>query len=91
MKRPGIDEVRPARAVALRYTADEMAAPQVVAKGRGELAERILAISAEADIPVVEDGDLVELLEAVELLDEIPTELFTAVAETLAFLYRLKA
>ena len=90
MNRPGTHEPRPARAVALRYATDEMAAPKVVAKGRGELAERILSISAESEVPVVEDSVLVELLEAVDLMEEIPTELFTAVAETLAFLYRLK-
>ena len=76
-------------AVALRYDRGEDRAPSVVAKGRGEVAEKILAIAQEHDIPVRSDPDLLNLLSACELGDQIPEELFGAVAEVLAFLYRV--
>lgn len=53
------------------------------------MAERILALAAEHGIPVHEDTDLVALLSACDLGDEIPVELFTAVAELLSYLYRV--
>lgn len=77
-----------ARAVALRYAREEESAPRVVARGVGETAERILALAREHGVPVREDADLVELLAACELDEEIPIELYAAVAEILAFLYR---
>jgi flagellar biosynthesis protein len=82
---------RPRRAVALRYGREAEGAPRVVAKGGGELAERIVAAAREAGVPVREDHDLVALLAACELGDEIPAELFTAVAEILVHLYRLNS
>jgi len=77
------------RAVALRYERVEMPAPRVTAKGSGELAQRILALAHAHDVPVREDPDLVELLAACDLGEEIPSELYHAVAELLAFLQRL--
>jgi len=83
----------PLQAITLRYApADqggESGAPTVTAKGRGEVAERILAIARDNDVPVREDKDLVALLSACDLGEEIPTELFTAVAELLTYLYRV--
>lgn len=76
-------------AVALRYDRDGAGAPEVVAKGRGEVAEAILAAAHRHGVPVREDGDLLELLSACDLGDEIPVELFEVVAELLSFLYRL--
>ena len=75
------------RAVALRYDrgsseAQGGDAPQVVAKGRGVLAERILEIAREHDVPVRSDRDLVELLSACELGDEIPIEVWGASARS---------
>lgn len=78
-----------ARAVALRYERADMPAPRVTAKGTGELARRILALAEEHDVPVRTDPDLLELLAACDLGQEIPSELYQAVAELLAFLYRL--
>lgn len=78
----------PKKAVALRYKALEDAAPRVLAKGRGSLAERILAIAQAHGIPVKEDRDLVTLLEALDVGKEIPPELYQVVAELLAFVYR---
>ena len=77
--------------VALRHDRDGgpgAGVPLVVAKGRGELADRILALAREHDLPVCEDRDLLQLLAAVPLGDEIPADLYEVVAELLAFLYR---
>ena len=77
------------RAVALRYAGEHQAAPSVVAKGQGALARRILEEAQRAGVPVREDADLVEMLSACDVGEEIPSELYGAVAEVLAFLYRL--
>ncbi len=77
------------KAVALRYqpeTADS--APVVAASGRGHLAERILEVAREAGVAIHEDADLVELLAASEVGDEIPVEAFIAVAEILRYVYQ---
>ncbi len=77
------------QAVALRYAAGQ-AAPQVVAKGRGLLAEAIIARAREAGVYVHESPELVQLLMAVDLDREIPPALYQAIAEVLAWLYRLE-
>jgi len=79
----------PRRVVALRYDPAVRAAPEVVAKGKGEAAERILALARDHGVPVREDADLLQLLAACEVGDEIPLELYTVVAELLAYLYKL--
>jgi flagellar biosynthesis protein len=76
------------RAVALKYDEAKAAAPKVVAKGEGELARRIRDLAAENGIPLRRDDDLVELLAQIELDREIPPELYAAVAEILAWIYR---
>ena len=75
--------------VALRYDEDSRSAPDVVAKGKGEVAEQILKLARKHGVPVREDRDLLQLLAACDVGDEIPLELYTAVAELLAYLYRL--
>ncbi|MFO8085049.1 MAG: EscU/YscU/HrcU family type III secretion system export apparatus switch protein [Desulfobacterales bacterium] len=77
------------KAVALLYDREKNDAPVVAASGQGELANKILAIAREAGIPLMEDPDLVEILARVPLGDQIPVELYQAVAEILAFVYRL--
>jgi flagellar biosynthesis protein len=77
------------KAVALRYDKQEDHAPRVVAKGKGYLANKIIAVAREHDIPLYEDKNLVQVLEALDLETEIPPELYRAVAEVLAFIYRL--
>jgi flagellar biosynthetic protein FlhB len=78
-------------AVALRYRADEGAAPRVLAKGQGFVAQRIKEIAKEAGIPTVENVPLARALHAsVDVGKSIPPELYQAVAEVLAFVYRLK-
>ncbi len=71
----------------MRY--DGRSAPRVVAKGGGEIAERILEVAREHGVPLREDRELVGLLAQIDLGEEIPTALYVAVAEVLAFAYRL--
>ena len=85
----GKGEPRPPLAVALRYEPNRRPAPDLVAKGRGELAERILEVAHEHDVPVREDADLLQLLALCDVGEEIPIELYAAVAELLAYLYRV--
>ncbi len=80
---------KPPKAVALRYERSKNAAPRVVAKGRGLVAESIMALAREHHVPLVEDRNLVEVLEALDINLEIPPELYRAVAEVLVFVYRL--
>lgn len=80
---------KPLLATALKYKHGEDSAPKLVAKGRGHVAERIMQIAREHDIPIREDKELVEVLSTLELNQEIPPDLYRAVAEILAFLYRL--
>ena len=78
------------RATALRYEQGERA-PRVTATGAGLVADRILAAAREAGIPVRDDPALAEALGKLELGSGVPEELWTAVAETLAWAYRLDA
>lgn len=76
-------------AVALRFDQEADAAPRVLAKGRGYVAERILELADAHGVPVREDPDLVESLAQLDLGDVIPPELYPAVAELLAYIYRM--
>jgi flagellar biosynthetic protein FlhB len=68
-----------------------MAAPVVVAKGAGKIAERIREIADEHDIPIIEQKPLARaLFKTVEIDQTIPADLYHAVAEVLAYVYRLK-
>ena len=84
-RKPGAASV----AVALHYDAGRDPAPRIVAKGKGAEAEEILRLAFANDVKVREDADLAELLHACELDKLIPLAAFTAVAEILAYLYRL--
>jgi flagellar biosynthetic protein FlhB len=78
-------------AAALKYESASMKAPTVVAKGKGLIALRIREIAEENDVPIVENKPLARTLyEMVEIGKEIPAELYQAVAEILAYVYRLK-
>ncbi|HTR73416.1 MAG TPA: EscU/YscU/HrcU family type III secretion system export apparatus switch protein [Solirubrobacteraceae bacterium] len=88
---PDSDKEQPRRrATALRYEQGRRA-PEVVATGAGLVADRILAAAREAGIPVRHDPALTEALAALELGAEVPEAMWTAVAETLAWAYRLDA
>lgn len=76
------------RATALSYGGGD-GAPKVVAAGQDLIADRILEIAAAAGVPIREDAALVNALASLELGQEIPEDLFVAVAEALAWAYRL--
>ena len=76
-------------AVGLNYEPGSAAAPRVIAKGRGELAERLLTIAEEHGVPIRRDPDLLQYLTATQLGDEVPEEVYGAVAAMIAFLWRL--
>lgn len=79
------------KAVALTYDKDKDAAPRVMAKGRGQVAEKIIETARAHHVPLVKDENLVQVLDALDLETQIPPELYRAVAEVLAFVYRLNA
>jgi len=76
------------KAVAMKYDPLTSSAPVVIAKGQGELAERILESAKENGVPIQEDQSLVEVLSKLDIDQEIPPELFAVVAEILSFVYR---
>ncbi len=78
-------------AVALKYDVGMMNAPRVVAKGANLIAERIKDIAREHDVPIIEDKPLAQMLyKMVDVGEEIPEKLFQAVAQVLAFVYRMR-
>lgn len=83
------DDTQRTLAVALKYTAGA-AAPTVVAKGRGLIADEIIARAKEHGIYVHESPALVALLAQVDLDQHIPPPLYVAIAELLAWLYRVE-
>jgi flagellar biosynthetic protein FlhB len=77
-------------AVAIRYSMEEMAAPTVVAKGKNYLAQRIRQIAVENQVPIVENPPLAQALyKSVDVGQEIPAHLYRAVAEILAYIFKL--
>ena len=87
------DTDRPAinLAVALEYEKGSREAPRVVAKGRGELARRIVELAEENGVTIDANGPLAEALSGVELDEQIPLELYEAVAEVIGFVLRANA
>lgn len=79
------------KAVALKYERGKDAAPKVTAKGRGAVADKILALAREHGIPIEKDTTLMEALYRLDLNEQIPEELYQIVAEILAFIYRMNA
>ncbi|XIA62180.1 EscU/YscU/HrcU family type III secretion system export apparatus switch protein [Bradyrhizobium sp. TZ2] len=80
-------DTRTQLAVALHY--DETGAPRVVAKGKGVIGAKIIELAKAHDIPIEENEVLAGALSLVEIGDEIPAELYKAVAEVLIFVLRL--
>ena len=76
------------KAVALRYDLERENAPRIVGTGSGKLAERLIELAREHDIPIQEDSDLVEILSRLNLNEEIPPSTYIIVSEILAFIYR---
>lgn len=78
------------KAVALKYERYKDNAPKVVAKGRGEVAKKIIEVAKKSGVYIKEDPELVEVLSAIDIDQEIPPQLYKAVAEILAFIYKVK-
>lgn len=85
MSKPNLDK----KAVALRYDKDKASAPIVSAKGKGYIAEEILKRAKKADIPIQEDKSLVALLSELNINEQIPDELYHAVAEVFSYIYHI--
>lgn len=77
------------KAAAIKYTPGKDSAPKITAKGSGAIAEKILQIAKEHNVPLKEDQQLVEVLSKLDLYQEIPPDLYKAVAEVLAFVYKM--
>ncbi len=77
------------RAVALTYEENKDSAPKLIGKGKGLVAEEIIRIAKENNVPIQEDPSLVSLLSQLEINETIPAELYNVVAEVFAFIYRI--
>jgi flagellar biosynthesis protein len=77
------------KAMGIKYDREEDIAPRVIAKGAGSIAEKIIKIAEEHNIPIYKDLDLVEVLAGVELGREIPPIAYKVIAEILAFVYTM--
>lgn len=73
------------RAAAIKYTMESYNAPKVVATGMGKVAEKIIEKAEESDVPVVYNKELANLLTNVDIGEEIPSELYEAVATIIAY------
>ena len=76
-------------AVALKYDRDSQAAPKVLAKGKGGIADRILEMAVQKGIPLYRDPELIEVLAQLDVGSDIQPELYQAVAEVLIFIYKM--
>ena len=81
--------VSPKLAVSLQYKKGRNAAPKVTAKGQGWVAENIIKMAQENNIPIREDKDLLHLLSEIDVGQEVPESLYKVVAELLAWVYQL--
>jgi flagellar biosynthesis protein len=76
-------------AVALKYEDDSDEAPMVIASGRGDIADKMIQTARQESIPIYEDSSLAQVLTSLEMGTAIPPELYQAVAEVIAFVWRL--
>lgn len=82
------DKLSPVYAVALGYDQEKDNAPKVLAKGQDHIAEKIIQLAVDAGIEIRQDADLIEILKAVDIDQEIPAEAFAAVAEIISYIYK---
>jgi len=76
-------------AIALTYDKEKDASPRTIGKGKGKIADKIIELAKENNIPIQEDASLTELIGKLNINEAIPTELYEAVAEIFAFIYRV--
>lgn len=84
-----LNKKKPKTAVALGYDPGQDDAPRVIASGKGEVAERILSVAKQEDIPVHKDSSLADTLSKLDIGENIPPELYEVVAEVLVFVDRM--
>ncbi|MFW5995678.1 MAG: EscU/YscU/HrcU family type III secretion system export apparatus switch protein [Halanaerobiaceae bacterium] len=77
------------RAAALKYNKKKDSAPRLIAKGTGDIADRIIKTAEKNDIPIREDEDIIRVLMQMDIDDEIPEDLYRVIAEILSFIYLL--
>jgi len=80
-----MSEEKTKKAIALRYNPDKDRVPVLVAKGKGDIARKIIELAKEHKIPVIEDETLVEALIRIDVYEEIPEELYEIVAQLLVY------
>lgn len=79
------------KAAALKYDVEHDSAPKVIAKGQGETAKNIIKIAEANNLPIKKDEDLVELLSQLDIEQEIPNNMYKAVAEVFSFIYQMSS
>jgi flagellar biosynthesis protein len=75
-------------AIAINYDKEKDVAPKIVAKGKGVVADKIIELAKQNNIPLYEDPDLIEVLSKLDLGQEIPPELYKLIAEVLIYIYK---
>ncbi len=85
---PETPQTNPRQAVSLEY--DGESAPTLTASAEGDLADEIIRIAKEHEVPIYENQSLVDLLRKMEIGDEIPKELYLIIAQLIAFVYQIK-
>ncbi|WP_024790320.1 EscU/YscU/HrcU family type III secretion system export apparatus switch protein [Lebetimonas sp. JH292] len=78
------------KAVALKYKAYEDMVPKVIAKGKGEIAQKIIKKAKEFDVPLFQNEELANMLLSLEVGEEIPPKMYEAVVEVFIWLYKLE-
>ena len=78
------------KAVALKYKAYEDLAPKVIAKGKGEIAKKIIEKAKKYDIPLFQNEEMANMLLNVDVGEEIPAKIYEAVVEVFIWLYKLE-
>ena len=86
-----LPEKKDLKAVAIKYNIKKDNAPRIIATGKGYVADKILKLAEEHSIPFCEDPVLTDLLSRLEFEETIPPELYTMVAEVLAYVYQLNS
>ncbi|MBT5855596.1 hypothetical protein HOH87_03055 [bacterium] len=84
-----VEDRKKLQAIAVRYDTKKDRAPKIIATGKGLIAEGILQIAEENNVPLLEDSGLAEVLSKLDIESEIPPDLYAIVAEILAFIYQL--
>jgi len=74
-------------AASLKYDQNKANAPKLTAKGKGAIAQNIIDVAKQHNIPIKKDEDLLQMLSQIEINEEIPTELYKVVAEIFSFIY----